>query len=257
MDESTKDVKGKGIIQKNYKITKLKISKDRKAVICIVTSIIMIALIIYLFNGTISAGVSSFISSYNDNYKSAKDETYDIKYNSYVDSAEKKYHVSNSVSIYIGELKEEQKLEVLKANDIEYIVDESYGKTDTTAWLEIPAEGTFTVDLRAGEYIIDNERAHVLVRLPEPKLDRISIDYSNVNILLFKNNAFIGNGTYAEGEELARKQLSEGEELVKKEFISNETFLKSAEKSATATIESLVKQLNPDVEELNVDIEFY
>ena len=41
MDESTKDVKGRGIIQKKYKITKLKISKDRKAVICIATSIIM------------------------------------------------------------------------------------------------------------------------------------------------------------------------------------------------------------------------
>ncbi|WP_028236454.1 DUF4230 domain-containing protein [Pseudobutyrivibrio sp. MD2005] len=256
-DNSNDAVAKERLFIKKFKMPKKALNKDKKAVLCISVSIIMVAVIIYLFNGIVSAGVSTFASSYEDNFKTARDVTYDLKYNSYVDSAEKKYHVSNNVAIYIGELKEEQKLEVLKVNDIEYVIDEEYGDAETIAWLEVPAEGTFTVDLRAGEYIIDNERAHVIVRLPEPVLGRVSIDYSNVEILLFKDDSLLKNGSYSEGESLARTQLKEGEELIRKEFLSNESFLKSAEKSATSTIESLVKQLNPDVDGLVVDVEYY
>ncbi|EOS22531.1 hypothetical protein C804_05652 [Lachnospiraceae bacterium A4] len=55
--------------------------------------------------------------------KEYKNAAYQEAYVRYQSAAEEKYHVSNRVSIYIGNLQEEQKLEVLKVNDVEFIIE--------------------------------------------------------------------------------------------------------------------------------------
>lgn len=60
----------------------------------------------------------------------------------YQSAAEEKYHVSNRVSIYIGNLQEEQKLEVLKVNDVEFIIENKEdNKENIISWLEVPGKG--------------------------------------------------------------------------------------------------------------------
>ena len=188
--------------------------------------------------------------------KEYKNATYQEAYVRYQSAAEEKYHVSNRVSIYIENLQEEQKLEVLRVNDVEFIIENKEdNKENIISWLEVPGEGTFVVDLKAGEYIIDEERASVLVRVPYPELTNVKIDYANVQKILFQNDIF--DDSIKIGEELAKSQLDKADALIRKEFASNENFYLNAQQAARHTIEGMVKQLNPDVSGLTVDVEFY
>ena len=233
-------------------IEKRSLLKNRKWIIIVL--IVAAVLLFACYQLVIIIGVSGFRENYSKAYDAQKNATYQEKYNTYKSSAEKIYHVSNRVSVYLGDLKEEEKLKVLHVSDIEYVIEDKDDNADNIiSWLEVPGEGDFVVDLKAGEYIIDEERAHVLVRIPEPELENVAIDYRNVEKLLFKNDVW--NESYKIGEDLARRQLVEAELLIKKEFSSNQNYYKNAEKAAKSTIETLIKQLNANVDNLTVDVE--
>ena len=226
--------------------------------IAIILLLIVIAPIVILWIDIMSSGAKALADGYKEAYEEQKNATYQEYYNKNKNSAEEKFYVSNTVSIYVGDLKEEQKLEVLKVSDVEFIIeDKNSNEGNVVSWLEVPGEGTFVVDLKAGEYVIDNDRAHVLIRVPYPELTNVAIDYANVRKILFKDAKGIFNGSYKEGEELAKRQLSQAELLIKKEFMSNQNFYLNAQDAAISTIKTLVKQLNPEVENLVVDVEFY
>ncbi len=103
--------------------------------------------------------------------------------------------------------------------------------------------------------MVDKARCYVLVRLPDPELSECKIDYSNVKKVLFKNKG--GNESIEVGEDLARAQLKEGYLLIKKEFLKNSKYFKSAKVAAERAVTSLVREFNPAVEELIVDVEFH
>ena len=233
--------------------------KDTINKIIAVACVVVTGAIIYLLTGTVDKGVAAMSNSYNEAYAYEKDLAYSEKYDSYKQSIEKRHHVSNNVSIEIGELRETQKLEVLKVSDVEFIIEEGNNNANKiTSWLEVPGEGVFVVDMAAGEYIVDNERNYVHIRVPYPELTNVKIDYADVEKVLFENGIFFyNNEDYATGEELARKQLDIASMLIKKEFISNQRLYLSAQDAAKTSIETLVRQLNPDVEGLSVEVGFY
>ncbi len=239
------------------KLPKLpKMKRGSSKTIYIILMIVMITMTVIFGKDIVGSGAKALADSYNAAYASEYDATYQALYQKYFDAAEAKYHVRNEVLISIGDIKETEKLEVLKVSDVEFIVeDKNSNDGNITSWLEVPGEGTFVVDLQAAEFVIDNERAHVLVRAPYPELTNVSIDYGNVQKILFKDDIF--NGSYKEGEELAQKQLNEGDLLIKKEFASNQNFYLSAQEAAISSIQCLVRQMNPGVDNLMVDVEFY
>lgn len=211
-------------------------NKGTGTVICLALMIVMITASILLFYNVVGKGAEALANGYNSAFTSEKEAAYQAQYQKYYDAAEAANHVANRASIYIGEIKETNKLEVLKVSDVEFIVeDRGNNSGNITSWLEVPGEGTFVVDLKAAEFIVDNERAHVLVRLPFPELTNVSIDYSNVKKILFKDDVF--NGSYKQGEELAMKQLGQADLLIKKEFAANEHFYLNAQAAAVSTIE--------------------
>lgn len=65
------------------------------------------------------------------------------------------------------------------------------------------------------------------------------------------------NDSYSVGEDLARSQLNSADLLIKKEFASNQHFYLSAQEAAISSIQCLVKQLNPKLPDMTVDVEFY
>ena len=216
--------------------------------------IILIFISVLLYFDSINVGSRALADAYEANYlldkEAARKDVYDKVYN----FAENEYHVSNRVNIELGDLKEKADLEVLKVNDIEYIIDDG-SKNDSHAncWASFPGEAVFIVNLQAGEYIIDNARSYILVRVPAPELSNISI--GTASKLLFEDDW--SNGTYSQGEEMARKQMKEAQVLVTKEFLSNQFFYLNAQNSAKNQITELVKQMNPNVEELIVEVEFF
>lgn len=254
-DESTekKPIKTAGTRREKKKRTK---SKKTGSIVLAVLILILGTASYFLLQSVIKVGASALMDGYSTAFDDEREETYQKIYQKFYDDAEEKYHVRNRGSISIGDIRETGKLEVLKVSDVEFIIDEKdQTEGNVVSWLEVPGEGTFVVDLQAAEFIVDNERVHVLVRIPNPELTNISIDYKNVDKLLFKDNIF--NGSYRQGEDLARKQLSEGDLLIRKEFSSNPSFYHKAQDAAVSTITYLVKQLNPDETDLVVDVEFY
>lgn len=235
---------------------RFKLKKGNEIAAFIIVIIVLFMICLVLFRESVRIGANALRDNYNVTYVQEKESSHGKVYNAFFEAAEKKYHVKNSVAIEIGNLKEEQKLEVLKVSDVEYIIEEAESNDQNiVSWLEVPGEATFIVDLKAGEFIVDKERAHVTIRVPYPELANVKIDYGNVNKLMFKDDLF--NGSYSTGEELARQQLGEAELLIKKEFTSNQNYYLNAQKAAISTIENLVKQLNPNVPDLVVEVEFY
>lgn len=245
---ASKDLFGK------IKLPKLK--KSTTKTIYIVLIIVMFTITLLSWRGIVSGGIDALTDSYNAAYLSEYDSTYNQWYERFFQEAEAKYHVRNEVAISIGDIREIGLLEVLNVSDIEFIVqDKDRGNGNITSWLEVPGEGTYVVNLQEAEFIIDNERMHVIVRVPEPELTNVRILYGKVEKILFKDDMF--NGSYREGEELAMKQLNEADLLIKKEFAMNQNYYISAQNAARSTIECLVYKMNPGIDNLTVDVEFY
>lgn len=230
--------------------------KGNGATIAIVLLLIMGVVTVFLAKGIIGAGASALFNSYNNAYTSEREAASQAQYNKYYARAKQEYHVRNRATISIGDLRETAALEVLTVSDVEYVIEDSSSNSNgITSWLEVPGQGIYIVNLQAAEFIVDNERAYVLVRAPYPELTNIAINYANVQKLFFKNDLL--NDSYKVGEDLARKQLGAADALIKKEFASNQHFYLSAQEAARSTIQCLVKQFNPEVTDLTVEVEFY
>lgn len=219
----------------------------------IVLFVVLLAVCLFLLKDSVSVGSEALANSYSVAYASEKDAAYQEFYQSAYDWAEAKYHVSNNMAIAIDGFEETEKLEVLKANHVEFITeDRDDNSGNVTAWLEVTGEGTFVVDLKAAEFIVDNEHRYVLVRVPYPELTNVSI--TNTKKCWFKDD--LANGSYSQGVELALKQRNEASLQIQKSLMSNQYIYSNAQTVASSIIINLVKQLNPDIPDMTVEVEF-
>lgn len=244
--------------------------KDVGIGITIIVAVICVGVIAYCCIDTLAVGAASAISRYQNVKQEVSDSTYEEFYQKAYDISEANHHVSNQVSITLGSLKEQAKMEVLKISTVEYKTPEddegdvvenilssisTFFMGDVVSWLEVPGYGVFTVDLQSAEFIIDNERGYVLIRLPYPELSEFTIDYENVEVLNFEDSGIFKNSAKV-GEDLARKQLQSAELTMRQNVNSNQKYYQAAENGATNILLNLVKQLNPQIENLVVDVEF-
>ena len=233
-------------------------------------SALLLCFCVYMILDTFTIGTGAAMDSFSTAKDEAAEEVYQFFYDKSYNAAEKAHHVSNNVSISIGDLKEEQKLEVLKVSDVAYetpdpkdqnwfegLIASITGMFDAevVSWLEVPGNGVFTVNLQAGEFIIDEERQYVLIRIPSPELTEFAIDYENVELLLFEEGgAFKNSAKY--GVDKAVEQLQSAELTMMQNVNNNQEFYKRARESTEKMLVNLVKQLNPQLLDLRVEIEF-
>ncbi len=235
--------------------------------LCVV--LLFALLFVFVVPYLLDCGASAAIDSFRPAVEQAESETYDWFYTNSYNAAEAAYHVSTDVLITVGQLNQENRLEVLRVSDISYEQtsgnglqgDFSLGAVtnffvdDARSLLEVPGYGVFTVDLRAAEFIIDNERQYVLIRVPEPELTQFTIDYENVVQLQFESGGIL-NDSVDVGVEVAKQQLAGAELKLRQNIGNNQNFYSLAQSSAEKLLTTLVKQLNPKLPELCVEIEF-
>ncbi len=224
--------------------------------------VVLIALVLIGLGGNVFLyryGVSNFKNSFAENYQTNKKEKaeevekkfYDFAYDYY----ESKYHTSDDMTISVDSLKNESKLEVLQVSDVKYVIeDENTNDEHLTVWTKIPGHSVFTVDLSLAEFIVDNARKIVTIRVPKPELDRFSIEYEKVENLKFVDGYF--NESFSYGAELARKQLKTAGDEMKADFSVNQMYINSAKASAEKILTQLVQELNPGLPSNNIYIEF-
>ena len=254
----SKKKQSKGLSRKQFTLGALAISA------------LLLCFCVYMILDTFTIGTDAAMDSFSIVKEEAAEEVYQYFYEKSYDAAEKAHHVSNNVSISIGDLKEKQKLEVLKVSNIAYEIPDPKDQNwfeelianitgifdaEVVSWLEVPGNGVFTVNLQAGEFIIDEERQYVLIRIPCPELTAFTIDYENVELLLFeKGGAFKNSAKY--GDDKANEQLQSAELTMMQDVNNNQEFYKRAKESTEKTLVNLVKQLNPQLPDLRVEIEY-
>lgn len=203
---------------------------------------------------SISHGVSTAKKEFSSSFENARTDTYSHFYDITFKASEAEHHVSNRVLFSISDIKAQKKLEVFQVYDTFYDISDS--KDNITSWLKVTGRGTYTVNLDEAEYSIDNARSHVLVRIPKPELTA-DLDAGRMDKILFKQNKFIRSSSEKEGFELAMDQYAAAQDKLEANFISNLQYQEWAEESAIRMIKTLIKGFNPDVEDLQVDVEFY
>ena len=227
--------------------------KWKNILIELAATAVLITVSVMLFTNSIFAGANTLRNSYTDACSTAWADTYEDTYGKIYDAVEKKYHLSNRTEISISNIEKTAKLEVLKVTDTGYIVDTpDDNKKGITFWLEVKGEGTYVVDLQMAEFIVDNERCHVLVRVLSPELTGINV--TGMETKLFKDKG--ANESYQYGTDFAIAQQMKAKEYIEKELRSNQYFYDSAETAARRAITNLVRSLNPGVTELTVEVEF-
>lgn len=189
-----------------------------------------------------------------DKYQNARQNAYDEYYQPAYDWAEERNHVSNYVLVSVDGAREVSRLEVLTVNDSVFITKNADKTEKTTSWLEVQGTGVFTVDLSAGEFIVDSERQYVLVRVPNPALTECTASGTGKSFV--QNGKFLSNGSIAEGVRLVQAQKKEGQIKLEDAMRQSRYFHEAAQNAAKLSIEAIVKKWNPDVPDLQVEVEF-
>ena len=227
--------------------------KKHGLTVSIILLVVLLAACLFLLKDSINVGANALKDSYSLAYATEKNAAYQELYQGAFDRAESKYHVSNKVLISVASFEESEKLEVLEANHVEFITENRDDNTsNVTAWIEVTGKGTFVVDLQAAEFIVDNEHRYVLVRIPYPELTNVTITQAIQK--LFKDDFW--NGSYSDGVHLAIDQLNDADMRIKKALMSNQYIYKNAQSVAVSMIKNLVLELNPDIPDLTVEVEF-
>lgn len=225
------------------------------------SGIIMIFICAGKFSQTIAVGAKAAGTAFH----TAKDLEKTRIYNEYYDksraAAEKKYHTSNRAVIVIDEVREKAELQVLQVSAIGYSIEDKKDNNTATSWIKVSGTGTFTVNLKAGEYLIDQERHSVLVRIPKPQLAHFAV--ADTEKIVYEDGAWelipgfsIFNGNTGQGTDLAQKQISDAAIDAKSSISSNQRFYQKAEESAEKMILNFIKEVNGDIPDLTVTVEF-
>jgi hypothetical protein len=94
-----------------------------------------------------------------------------------------------------------------------------------------------------------------LIRVPEPTLENFTIDYSGVELLNFEKGGVLTNSAKI-GEEMARDQLEDAELRIRENILENQDYYQMAQESTEKILKNLIEKLNPDLQDLNVEVEF-
>lgn len=241
-------------------------NKSKAFRIALLVSFLLVS-IIYLQLETFRIGVASLEESYTASIQQTSQEISDNMYQDAFAYAKENHYVVNRGAISIGNLQEKQNLEVLRVSETTYQISEKeegflsslsstlgFGSLDS--WIEVPATGTFLVNLQLAEFIVDNQRNSVVVRIPNPVLSDVTIDHENVQILFAEDGSLVPHST-KEGVNQAASELQQAQSELLKSMRENQEYYQIARTSAKTLLETLIRQWNPGVDNLTVTVEFF
>lgn len=231
--------------------------------------IIAIMGIVLLWNMMIRTAVGTAVDSFFESSETAKNQSHEEYYNKAYAKAEDQFKSTHNVSLNIGAIRKTAKLETLSIYEETYVIEtEEQKKKGIYLWTKFGGYGTYTVDLKEAEIIVDDANQYISIRIPEPELTEFSLDEDESMVLMYKDRSkevkipflppqkFFG-GSYSEGFALYDGQKKEASKTIRENIASNQDYYNSAKESAIVQIEKLIRSLNPKVPDLKIDVEFY
>ena len=227
--------------------------------------LICFLVLMFLAFGTFILGAQRTYHSAKD---TAKQETEESFYNAVFELSESAHHLSNDITIQIQGITEIRNLEVLNVFLTDYqiwpeqetsggvldiVVDPLIG--DAEAWIRFNGIGTFTIDLQNTDFILDEQRKAMLVRVPSPVMEQILIQQDEDDVL-YTSSAGLFNNASDTGQQLVLSLTQKAQQDMTAKARSNPEYYAQAKASAEKTIIQLIKNLNPDLPDLTVEVEF-
>ena len=197
-------------------------------------------------------GVFLFKRSYENGKNNTSDKIRKEVYNTVYEATEQANHVSNRVTVTLEGIREKSDLEVLQVESSYIYVSENGSKK---IWYSIPGSGSFTIDMRMAEFIVDEERRQVHVIAPPPAITKFDERVEDIKELFYKNTD-IGNGSTQEGTRIAQQMMYKAHNQMVKDLEMNWSYFQAAEDSATRLITNTIKALNPSLPDIQVIVEF-
>lgn len=234
------------------------VRNERTKVLCIAAAVLALFAAVWFGFSGFARGAASVKKAFDREKEIAEKSVYNSFYEQGFAAGEKEYHVKNRAVISLGNIRETANLEVLSVSDVAFMIENPASENkNIQSWIEVPGTGVYTVNLAAGEFLVDDERQLVFVRIPKPELlpENIAIDHANVQILRFSSNVWLSS--VRDGERLAGKQLNEARTKIQEDISTNLQYYEFAENSARTLLENLIRAINSDIPELKVEIEFF
>ena len=204
-------------------------------------------------------GKGVLLHSAKEAYDSKKDEAYQETYNNYVNMGEQAYHTSNRARISVSSAEEESELEVLTVSATVFVCN-----AKKTIWEEITGACHFSVNLKAAEYIIDEDRSTVYVRLPEPGLEEtVSLDEDSIQIYELQSDGKLPRtvqnitSSIQGGISESMAMRKEAANQIHNDLKNDTDYPELAKESATTMISALIRELNPTIFNLKIVVDFY
>ena len=256
MNDSTKEIQE--IKTSNDSIIKKAVRNERNKIICLAAALLLFIAAVWMSFWGFTKGTKAVKEAFDREKEIAEERVYKSYYEQGFAAGEEEYHLKNRAVISLGNIRETANLEVLSVSDIAFMIENPEdGNSGIRSWIQVPGTGVYTVNLAAGEFLIDDERSMVFVRVPKPELlpENINVDHANVQVLCFSSNAWLSS--VRDGEQLAGKQLNEARTRIQEDISSNLQYFEFAENAAERLLENLIRSINSDIPELKVEIEFF
>lgn len=257
----------------------IKISK-RVYIPAIACVIIAIAICAVMLSSIQAKAINAATEEFNSAATEEHDKIYDKFKQFGYDIGFKKSRTQNDILATIDKVKEVEVLEVLdvSASDVkEYKFDNeltdpsniflklinfvtgnhnSEVHPQAVVWLEGNCIGTYEIDLKSSEVIVDSANNYVLVRLPSPSLKFIAHDFE----VKYYNNGTpfrkILNGSTQQGLDAAIQDTADMTAHLH-DMLNNREQSDLAREQAIALITALIKDINHDNPDITVDVEFF
>ncbi len=231
-------------------------------------AVLAVLFLLYFWKEQKQKTVDDNLAAYQEQVQETNSAAYDRSYDHAYQQAMEEFGISGDVLIEVGRVQAISELEVLEINLSEYAIRKN--DEGNTVWLSIPVQGVYAVNLEQGEYLVDQARATVTVRLPDPQLTNMTLDYAHEEQLLFTADGvksdfieqFISlfkddaGNSYADGRALYDAMHEEVYENARIKMNTDPDYLQTARTSAVQLVEQLVKQVNSDIPGLTVIVEF-
>ncbi|MBR2726414.1 MAG: DUF4230 domain-containing protein, partial [Solobacterium sp.] len=226
--------------------------------ICVLLILALIGSSLWFWRLMIDVGAKSAKNAFLNSYRESSANSHEEYYSKGYETALNNYHISDDVTISLGEIREISKLEVLKVVKDDYVIE-----TDTQrmqgihCWTQYRGIGTFTVNLQASEFIVDSQEHYVLVHIPEPEMS-FHLDEEFTKVALYMDgtinipyiNVSLNDGSYKEGVAIAEEQQKRAYENIRNSILNNQQYYLDAKNAAEEQIINLIKTLN-STEELS------
>ena len=225
--------------------------------IMVILVIVLIGIAIVLPIVSINYGARKTYDEYAANFNDVSSKVSNKVKEAVFDYIEEKEQVSAEGTIYIGEIREISKLDVLEVGYDAYVIEDAKDNAvGLTVWEVIPGMAIYSVNLEIAEFTVDETRNYVLIKVPEPKME-YTISYDNRK-LIFSNEgpSFNWTNKSAAAGEIAHRQEERALEEIRNTLANNQEHFEKAKASAKDTLTRLVEVLNPGNDSLVIEIEF-